>query len=117
MASHGSPVSTKGKQQEMIEEEGEGYKGMNDEDINEEEEDCAFDLKKMRINPYDVDDHESNKKPSKVFNPVHDSIDKDFMDFLCEVLQVKDFKSSKHHWMPGGFKPLSKQIDEVIKIF
>ena len=101
----------------MSEEEGEGHNGKNDEDTSEEEEDNAFDLKKMRINPYDVDDYESNKKPSKASNPVHKSIHKDFVDLLREVQQVKEFKSSKHHWLPGRHQPSSKQIDEVRKTF
>ena len=80
------------KQPKMSEEEEKDQNGKNDEDTSDEEEDNTFDLKRMRINPYDVDDYESNKKPSKASNPVHDSIHKDFVDLLREVQRVMDFK-------------------------
>ena len=106
-----SDEEAKSKQLGMNEEDGEDQK--NKEGTSEEEEDTVFDLKKMRINPYDVDDHESNNKSSKAFNPVHDLVHKDFMDLLREVQQFKDFKGSKRHWAPERHKPFTKQIDEV----
>ena len=97
-----------------ISEEEENRRNDEDEETSDEEdEDRDSGQKKTRFNPYDVDDHETNDKPSKAssqFHEIHNSIHHDFMDLVHEVEQEK---RNKRQWTPGPQNPSSKQTDEV----
>ena len=94
-----------GKKETSVEEmEVEQAKSRNYRDETSDEEEA-------RINPYDIDDHESDEDSSKSSDPVHESIYKDFLNLLHEVKDVKDCKGKA--WIPGRHKPSTRQTDEV----
>ena len=83
-----------------------------DETSDEEDVDrFGKEQEEARINPYDIDDHESDEDSSKSSDPVHESIYKDFLNLLHEVKEVKDCKGKT--WIPGRHKPSIRQTDEV----
>ena len=83
-----------------------------DETSDEEDVDrFGKEQEEARINPYDIDDHESDEDSSKSSDPVHESIYKDFLNLLHEVKEVKDCKGKT--WIPGRHKPSTRQTDEV----
>ena len=83
------------------------------DETNDEEDVDRFgkEQEEARINPYDIDDHESDEDSSKSSDPVHESIYKDFLNLLHEVKEVKDCKGKT--WIPGCHKPSTRQTDEV----
>ena len=83
-----------------------------DETSDEEDVDrFGKEQEEARINPYDIDDHESDEDSSKSSDPVHESIYKDFLNLLHEVKEVKDCRGKM--WIPGCHKPSTRQTDEV----